>query len=141
MLAGMTAVAADDTGITLTRNGRLAIGTKAPSTITPAQVNSPANKTISGNRSDFPFGIFFCCFGNTIAGINSALGFEAWVAIPFTPAANLKVHKVEASVDIGSLTEQTRKPRHPPPSGVGFQVLWGRGLTTASRLERSRFQL
>jgi hypothetical protein len=96
MLAGLTAVAADDTGVTLTRDGRLAIATKAPTTVTPADVNPPA--TISGNLSDFPFGIFFCCFGNTIAGINSALGFEVWVAIPFTPAANMNVHKVEASV-------------------------------------------
>jgi len=103
MLASMTAVAADDTGITLTRDGRLAIATKAPSTITPAQVNPPA--TISGNLSDFPFGTFFCCFGNTIAGINSALGFEVWVAIPFTPAANMKVHKVEASVGYLSNTD------------------------------------
>jgi hypothetical protein len=96
MLASMTAVAADDTGITLTRDGRHAIATNAPSTVTPAQVN-PAD-TISGNLSDYPFGTFFCCFGNTIAGINSALGFEVWVAIPFTPTANMKVYKVEASV-------------------------------------------
>lgn len=95
-LVSMTAVAADDTGITLTRDGRLAIAMKAPTTVTPAPVNPPA--TISGNLSDFPFGTFFCCFGNTIAGINSALGFEVWVAIPFTPAANMKVHQVEASV-------------------------------------------
>jgi len=96
MLAGMTAMAADDTGIQLNRDGRLAIATKAPSTVTPAHVDPPA--TISGNLSDYPFGTFFCCFGNTIAGINSALGFEVWVAIPFTPAADMTVHKLEASV-------------------------------------------
>jgi hypothetical protein len=96
MLASMTALAADDTGITLNRDGRLAIATKAPATVTPAHVDPPA--TISGNLSTYPFGTFFCCFGNTIAGINSALGFEVWVAIPFTPAANVKVHKIEASV-------------------------------------------
>jgi hypothetical protein len=97
-LASMTAVAADDTGVTLTRDGRLALATKAPPTVTPAQLNAPGLSVISGNLSDFPFGIFFCCFGNTIAGINSALGFEVWVAIPFTPAANMKVHKLESSV-------------------------------------------
>lgn len=98
MLASMTAVADDDTGITLTRDGRLAIATKAPSTVMTAQVTPPWNQTIAGNLSDYPFGTFFCCFGNTIAGINSALGFEVWVAIPFTPAANMRVHRVEASV-------------------------------------------
>jgi len=96
ILASLTAIAADDTGVTLTRDGRLAIATKAPTTAAPAHINPPA--TISGNLSDFPFGTFFCCFGNTIAGINSALGFEVWVAIPFTPAKTMRVHQVEASV-------------------------------------------
>jgi hypothetical protein len=82
----------------VTRDGRLALATKPPSTVTPAQLNAPGLSTIAGNLSDFPFGIFFCCFGNTIAGINSALGFEVWVAIPFTPAANMSVHKPETSV-------------------------------------------
>jgi len=98
MLASITAAAADDTGVSLTRDGRMAIATKAPSTVTPAQLDPAGNKVISGNLSDFPFGIFFCCFGNTISGSSSALGFEVWVAIPFTPATNVSIHKLEASV-------------------------------------------
>lgn len=98
VLVSVAALAADDTGITLTRDGRTAIATKAPSEVTPAQVKSPKVTTIAGNLSDYPYGVFFCCYGNTIAGISSALGFEVWVAIPFTPSANMTVTELEASV-------------------------------------------
>jgi len=97
VLVSLAAVAADDTGITLTRDGRTAIATKPSTDITPAQ--HPAKvTTIAGNLSDYPFGVFFCCYGNTIAGISSALGFEVWAAIPFTPTADFKVTELEASV-------------------------------------------
>ena len=61
-------------------------------------MDEPALKTIEGNISTYPFGRFFCCYGNTIAGSSSQLGFEVWIAIPFTPKANAFVHQLKASV-------------------------------------------
>lgn len=99
-LIGVTALAlGSHRDIVTSADGRQAIATKAPSVITPRDVNSDAAlKTIAGNLSDYPFGTFFCCYGNTIAGISSALGFEVWLAIPFTPAADATVNKLETSV-------------------------------------------
>jgi len=85
--------------IVTSSDGRQAIATKAPSIITPRDVDSDAAlKTIAGNLSTYPFGTFFCCYGNTITGISSGLGFEVWLAIPFTPAADATVNKLETSV-------------------------------------------
>lgn len=99
-LVGVAALAlGSKQNVVISSDGRQAIATKGPSMITTAQSDSDAKlKTIAGNVSTYPFGRFFCCYGNTIAGSSSQLGFEVWIAIPFTPAADGAVHKVEASV-------------------------------------------
>jgi hypothetical protein len=79
-------------------NGRMAIATHPATLITPA-IRDAKLTTIAGNLSTYPFGTFFCCFGNTIAEEGSnGFPFTTWVAIPFTPAADATVTKIEASV-------------------------------------------
>ena len=39
-----------------------------------------------------------CTCGRSIAGSGSSLGFEVWLAIPFTPSANISVKKLQVSV-------------------------------------------
>jgi len=97
-LIGVTALAlGTKPNFITTNNGRLAIATKGPSVITPADVRPWP--TIAGNLSTYPFGTFFCCFGNTIAQEGSnGFPFTTWVAIPFTPTADTTVGRIEASV-------------------------------------------
>jgi hypothetical protein len=99
-LVGVTALAVGSKqNVVISSDGRQAIATKAPSAVYADSSDSDAAlTTIAGNLSRYPFGTFFCCYGNTIAGISSPLGFEVWLAIPFTPSANATVTKVKTSV-------------------------------------------
>jgi hypothetical protein len=100
-LIGVTALAlGTKQNFITTNNGRMAIATKGPSAVTPRDINSNAGlNTIAGNLSTYPFGTFFCCFGNTIAKEGSnGFPFTTWVAIPFTPTADATVTRIEASV-------------------------------------------
>ena len=76
---------------------RTVTATKTPSFITPTNHDATL-KTIAGNLSTYPFGVFFCCFGNTIAAGPPNFPFQYWVAIPFTPTADATVTRVEVSV-------------------------------------------
>jgi hypothetical protein len=99
-LVGVAALAAAGTkkGYVISDDGRTVTATKMPQFVTPA-VRDTGLKTIAGNLSDYPFGTFFCCFGNTISGGGSDfLSTQFWVAIPFTPTADATVTRVEVSV-------------------------------------------
>ena len=74
---------------------------KHPSTvITPAARRDPSLTTIAGTLSDYPYGVYFCCYTYYITGLTNLLNVvpEYWQAVPFTPAANMTVKEVEASV-------------------------------------------
>jgi hypothetical protein len=68
--------------------------------VTPNVWRDPKLTTIAGNLSDYPFGVFFCCYGYYITGLHNLLNVvpEYWQAIPFTPSANMTVNEVDASV-------------------------------------------
>jgi len=92
---------------TLTNNGRNAVAAKGPSVITPRSPESDAGlKTIAGNLSTYPFGTYFCCFGNTLAQESSNFPFTSWVAIAFTPATNVTVTRIEAAVGAFSSSDE-----------------------------------
>ncbi|HTZ96083.1 MAG TPA: hypothetical protein VMB18_06785 [Terriglobales bacterium] len=103
LIAGMVALAAAGrkNGIVVSNNGRNVIATHPSGhVVAPPQV--PAGLTlIAGNLSKYPFGVYFCCYGDTISGPDSFLGSAYWDAIPFTPTANMTVTKVQASVGWG----------------------------------------
>jgi hypothetical protein len=74
---------------------------KHPSKVTtPAVRPDPSLTTIAGTLSDYPYGVFFCCYGYYITGLTNLLNVvpEYWQAVPFTPSANMTVKEVEASV-------------------------------------------
>ena len=94
----VSTVAADRSNLILTRRGVIV---KQPSTVTTPGVQHDASlKTIAGNLSDYPYGVFFCCYGDYITGLTNLLNVvpEYWQAVPFTPAADMTVKEVEASV-------------------------------------------
>lgn len=97
-LAGVIALAAaGQHRVVTSQNGRLSIAKQGPSHVTPS--TEPGGlTTIAGNLSRYPNGVYFCCYGYTISGPESALGTAYWVAIPFTPSADISVRAVEVSV-------------------------------------------
>jgi len=100
-LIGVSALALGNrNGIVTTSDGRHVIATKGPSKITPNDPNSDSGLTrIAGNLNYFfPYGTYFCCYGNTIAGPNAGFGHTYWAAMGFTPAADATVNKIRASV-------------------------------------------
>lgn len=100
LLVGVAALAAAGrkNGIVVTNNGRMAIATH-PSNHIFAAPSVPAGLTlIAGNLSKYPYGVYFCCYGDTISGPDSFLGSAYWDAVPFTPSANITATKVQASV-------------------------------------------
>jgi hypothetical protein len=98
LLTSMMAMAADRDNLIL--NGREVIVKHPLTRITPAAPRDPSLKTIAGNLSDYPYGVFFCCFGYYITGLHNLLNVvpEYWQAVPFTPSTDMKVNEVDASV-------------------------------------------
>lgn len=91
-------LAADSSNLVFTKTGVIV---KHPSKVTTPGVQRDASlKTIAGNLSDYPYGVFFCCYGDYITGLTNLLVVvpEYWQAVPFTPAANMTVKEVDASV-------------------------------------------
>ncbi len=99
-LIGVTALAmGSHQGIVTTSDGKHVIATKGPSKFTLADPNSDSGLlTIAGNLSKYPFGVYFCCYGDTIAGPNAGFGHTYWAAQGFTPSANATVTRLKASV-------------------------------------------
>jgi len=95
------ATASRKNSIVVSSDHRTAIATH-PSGHYVAPPSAPAGTTlIAGNLSRYPFGVYFCCYGDTISGLNSFLGSDYWFAVPFTPTTNMTVTKVQASVGWG----------------------------------------
>jgi len=103
-VAGIVALAAGGHhGIVTSQDGRLSIATNGPSHVTPANMEPESDlKIIAGNLSQYPYGVYFCCYGYTISGPDSFLGTAYWSAVPFTPSANYTVERIRASVAWGS---------------------------------------
>jgi len=100
MLIGVAALAAAGShkGYVISNDGRTVTATKMSQSVTPAHRDAKL-QTIAGNLSTYPFGTYFCCFGNTVAQEGSGgFPFTTWVAIPFTPTADATVTRIEASV-------------------------------------------
>lgn len=106
MIAGAALASAPRKDIVVSPDGRNMIALKSPSHVTPWVANPGAKlKTIGGNLSDFPFGIYFCCFGNTIAQGPPSFLFTTWVAVAFTPTADATVTRVEVPIGTYSLSD------------------------------------
>jgi hypothetical protein len=99
-LIGVTALALGSRqGIVTTSDGRHVIATKGPSKFVPTDPDSDAGlTTLAGNLSKYPFGVYFCCYGDTIAGPNAGFGHTYWSAQGFTASANATVTRLKASV-------------------------------------------
>jgi len=119
----VSALAADRSNLILNSTG---VMVKHPSkVITPAAPPDPDLKTIAGTLSDYPYGVFFCCYGYYITGLTNELGVvpEYWQAVPFTPSANMTVKEVEASVVWAEGTNQVVLSLNSDASGLPGSVI------------------
>lgn len=106
LIAVVALAAAPGKNIIVSPDGRYMIALKGPSHITlPDPRLNAGLKTIGGNLSDYPYGIYFCCFGNTIAQGPPAFPFTTWVAVAFTPSADATVTKVEVPIGTYSTSD------------------------------------
>jgi len=97
-LVALVALAASSkSSYSFSHDGRTVTAHNESSFVTPTNHDGKL-KTIAGNLSIYPYGVFFCCFGNTIAAGPPNFPFQYWIAIPFTPAADATITRVEASV-------------------------------------------
>src|SRR5277367_5700244 len=132
-LIGVAALAAAGThkGYVISDDGRTVTATRMPQFTTPA-LSDAKLKTIAGNLSTYPFGTFFCCFGNTVAQEGSGgFPFTTWVAIPFTPAADATVSRIEASVGTFGGTSEFELSIREDKAGVPGKAIKSFHITTA----------
>jgi hypothetical protein len=131
-LIGVAALAAAGThkGYALSNDGRTVTATNVPHQLTPALRDAKLT-TIAGNLSTYPFGTYFCCFGNTVAQEGSGgFPFTTWVAIPFTPTANATVTRIEASVGTFGGTSEFELSIREDSSGVPGKSIKSFHITT-----------
>jgi len=98
LATAVSALAADHSNLILL--DREVVVTHPAKVTTPGVAHDASLATIAGTLSDYPYGVFFCCYGFYITGLTNLLNVvpEYWQAVPFTPAANMTVREVEASV-------------------------------------------
>jgi hypothetical protein len=93
------AMAATIGGVTVSHDGRTVVQTKPQPHYLPALQHKKGLKTIFSNiGTDYPKGLYFCCYGSTISGPNSELAATYWAAAAFTPTADATVTEIDAGV-------------------------------------------
>jgi hypothetical protein len=90
-------------GVTLDENGRtVSFRPTHPGYIAPVK-HEPGSRALFNNIGlKYPKGLYFCCFGLTISGPTSAVGFQSWIATKFTPDTDALVTEIDVAVEHAS---------------------------------------
>jgi hypothetical protein len=96
-LASVTALAADKSGISTSKDGRQTYSAKVSGYI-PGMLPDAGLKVIYNNISTYPLGRYWCCSGWTISASGSIIGAQFADAMPFTPTSNAHVTKIVVGV-------------------------------------------
>jgi hypothetical protein len=120
-------------GIVTTSDGRHVIATKGSSKFTPTDPDSDAGlSTIAGNLSRYPFGVYFCCYGDTIAGPDAGFGHTYWAAQGFTPSADATVTRLKASVGFVEGVNQVVLGLYSDSNGIPGKPLFNKATKVGS---------
>jgi hypothetical protein len=95
--ATMLLASAKKSNVAFTSDYKHVIATPGSTHIIP-NVQHASGTTISSVLSTYPYGTYFCCFGNTVAAGGANFPFQTWVAVGFTPATSATVTEIQASV-------------------------------------------
>jgi len=100
ILASVTALAASNDGVVMSKDGRRTIATKRTQLVTREPSSDAGLVTIFNTiGSKYPKGTYWCCEGATITGPTALSGFpEYWEAGGFTADADHTVTKVKVAV-------------------------------------------
>src|ERR1700722_10225976 len=101
-VAGAAAAATVD-GINLSDDGRTAQFAKGSAYFMPPPVHDRATKTIFSNiGAKYPKGEYFCCFGDTISGVDSVIKSQNWVAAQFASLNDVMVTEIDVAAEWAS---------------------------------------
>jgi hypothetical protein len=125
VLASVTAFAASNDGVTLSRDGRMTIATKpGPATMRTPSSDAGLVKIFSNIGTAYPKGEYWCCTGATIFGPTAATGApEFWEAAAFTPKSNRTATKIEVAVGFVTGTNGLVLTVNEDASGVPGKVI------------------
>jgi hypothetical protein len=111
-------------GLTLDENGRtVSFRPTHPAYIAPVKHARGTHALFNNIGLKYPKGLYFCCFGLTIAGPTSSVGFQSWIAVKFTPDADALVTEIDAAVEHGSGTNEIDIVLYADKGGVPGQKL------------------
>jgi len=97
---GSSAALALPNGVVVSKDGRtVTVPHGVASYVHPGMHVPKGGKMLFSNIGyDYPKGLYFCCYGGTISGPTSALGFSNWIGVAFTPANTGKITEIELGV-------------------------------------------
>jgi hypothetical protein len=111
-------------GLTLDENGRtVSFRPTRPGYLAPVKHEPGARALFNNIGLKYPKGLYFCCFGLTIAGPTSSVGFQSWIAVKFTPAGDALVTEIDAAVEHGSGTNEIDIVLYADKGGVPGKAL------------------
>jgi hypothetical protein len=87
-------------GIILSRGGQVTSVTRGSGYYVAPPEHDAGTKVIFSNvATKYHLGLYFCCSGATVSGPTSALGFQSWPAMQFTPSVDISVTEIDAAVE------------------------------------------
>jgi hypothetical protein len=91
------ALAAGDKSYTLNKDKTVTTVKQSSAHYSPPQLNRKS-VIFSNIGTKYPKGLYFCCYGDTISGIDSVIGTAYSAALQFTPSADVRMTEVDAGV-------------------------------------------
>jgi len=122
LVAGGASAAGDKT-YTLSKDKTVTSVTQGSVHYSPPSILGGGHVLFSNFGKKYPKGLYFCCYGDTISGPNSAVGTPFAVALQFTPASDGDVKEIDAGVAWAAGTNSVTIGLYDDNSGVPGNVI------------------
>lgn len=86
--------------------------------IAPLKHEKGSKALFSNIGFKYPKGLYFCCFGLTVSGVDSVLHSQTWIATAFMPKADATVTEIDAAVENAAGTNQADISLYTDDGGV-----------------------
>jgi hypothetical protein len=127
-LASSAALAAGASDVVVSKDGRTVTAPHGVASYAQSIHEPKATAIFENIGYKYPKGMYFCCYGATISGPNSALGAEYWAAEAFTPASNASVSEVQVGVGYVEGTKTVNVGLYSDAGGVPGTALAGKDI-------------
>ena len=122
-LAGSTAMAGPVHGIMLSRDGGITSIVRGSGIYMAPPTHDGAQAIFSNLGTRYPMGLYFCCSGATVSGPDSALGFQSWPAMEFTPSTDATVTELDLAIEWISGTNEVDLGLYTDAGGIPGTLL------------------